>query len=455
MNLVRGFTESSERITPLARRDHCVGLKSTWRVRRVYTRVGKGNNLKEGRFVAAKSLSHPEPAHVVTLVHGTFAHNAHWVKARSVLRDMLKLRIPDVEFRPFSWSGCNSHSERQKAALELREQLAAQVAAYPKAKHSIVAHSHGGNVALYALADQGLQYHVRAVACLNTPFLVPMRRGVGGFLGGPLILLAPLASMIAYPLFSLMIATEAGLRLSAMELAFRIGLFGALVGLFVGFLVLVEKLGWRRRLVNRRDRLVKSMSFPDLHMTSVKCLWSASDEVHDFFLLTEAIGNLPYNLLRLQSVGLAILIFFVLQMISLLPIFPWYSYVPVVSGLIAEALKLATSPISLPWVIAVFYSTAIYITAYMLVLEISAIGMNLVFRLLPLGVGSLNVWDSHYVRLATSIVPVANARVSFEDFDVGSGLLIHSRIYDDERAVARLAELVATEVTERRSTQQP
>ena len=91
----------------------------------------------------------------------------------------------------------------------------------------------------------------------------------------------------------------------------------------------------------------------------------------------------------------------------------------------------------------------------MLVLEISAIGMNLVFRLLPLGVGSLNVWDSHYVRLATSIVPVANARVSFEDFDVGSGLLIHSRIYDDERAVARLAELVATEVTERRSTQQP
>src|SRR4051794_38938923 len=102
------------------------------------------------------------PRYVVTLVHGTLLSGGqvgrgHWTMPSSPLRDLLDLKIPGIQFEVFSWSGRNAHKDRIAAADSLKLQLRGQVQSFPDAVHVIIAHSHGGNVALFALRDIELQ----------------------------------------------------------------------------------------------------------------------------------------------------------------------------------------------------------------------------------------------------------------------------------------------------------
>lgn len=92
------------------------------------------------------------PHCVVTLVHGTFATDAEWTQPQSALsRHLTKALGCAVTFpRPFLWSGSNSHRARLVAGENLAEYLRDSIKQYPDSLHFIVAHSHGGNVALYA-----------------------------------------------------------------------------------------------------------------------------------------------------------------------------------------------------------------------------------------------------------------------------------------------------------------
>ena len=92
---------------------------------------------------------------VVTLVHGTFARGAAWANdADALIRRRLHAAFGDaVRVRAFNWSGGNSHPHRWRAAEELRADQAALALSEPGLPRFVVAHSHGGNVALYALGD--------------------------------------------------------------------------------------------------------------------------------------------------------------------------------------------------------------------------------------------------------------------------------------------------------------
>lgn len=71
----------------------------------------------------------------------------------------------------FLWSGANSIEERRSAAARLAKTLDESVAAAPEAPHFIIAHSHGGNVALNAreaMLGNPLNVHIVTMA---TPFL--------------------------------------------------------------------------------------------------------------------------------------------------------------------------------------------------------------------------------------------------------------------------------------------
>lgn len=111
------------------------------------------------------------PLTVVTLVHGTFATEAAWTRDDSAMRTAWPGAGDHVSFSVFNWSGDNSHLARLAAAEQLREHLRTVIDAAPAADHVIVAHSHGGNVALAALGDRALAARVRGLACLNTPFI--------------------------------------------------------------------------------------------------------------------------------------------------------------------------------------------------------------------------------------------------------------------------------------------
>lgn len=114
---------------------------------------------------------------VITLVHGTFAAGAPWTQPESALRRGWPA-TPErpVCFSVFDWSGGNSHLDRVKAAGELAEHLSALTSEQPAAAHLVIAHSHGGNVALAALGQEKLKGKVAALICLNTPFLHCARR---------------------------------------------------------------------------------------------------------------------------------------------------------------------------------------------------------------------------------------------------------------------------------------
>ena len=120
--------------------------------------------------------------YVVTLVHGTFARDATWIRKESALSDRLsELLDGSVLTAPFQWTGNNSMEARQAAALELQDHLRSLLDDWPTAKHVVVGHSHGGNVALYALRDEKLESEIVGVACLATPFLVARPRRLGPF----------------------------------------------------------------------------------------------------------------------------------------------------------------------------------------------------------------------------------------------------------------------------------
>src|SRR5262245_18981177 len=98
-----------------------------------------------------------DPSFVVTLVHGTFGKRSAWVKEDSVFCTTIKNALNGrVSFSTFSCSGHNAQGDRRLAGSELAKSLQKQLEQYPTSEHFVVGHSHGGNIALYALADEVL-----------------------------------------------------------------------------------------------------------------------------------------------------------------------------------------------------------------------------------------------------------------------------------------------------------
>jgi len=131
------------------------------------------------------------PAKII-LVHGTWGRGfdpdkearrkdgspaePRWFEAGSKFRfapsSGLSGLVQATDFSAFLWSGANSIEERRSAAARLAKTLDENVAAAaPEARHFIIAHSHGGNVALdarQAMSGDALNVHIITMA---TPFL--------------------------------------------------------------------------------------------------------------------------------------------------------------------------------------------------------------------------------------------------------------------------------------------
>lgn len=115
-----------------------------------------------------------------TLVHGTFAANAPWTQDGSLLRRTLTNKLDDdVTFEVFPWSGENSFAARADAAEKLRALLDQAVESSPNDRHVVIAHSHGGNVALCAIEAEATGRQIDAVICLATPFITARPRNFG------------------------------------------------------------------------------------------------------------------------------------------------------------------------------------------------------------------------------------------------------------------------------------
>ena len=127
-------------------------------------------------------------ATIVHLVHGTWpygpvAHRLRWLRRPeatwfhedSPFCLALKSALPDVTLRAFEWSGDNSYLERHTAAAGLARRLMECHDESDPPRQVLVAHSHGGNVALLA-AMHPWSPPLAGIATLGAPFLHIKRR---------------------------------------------------------------------------------------------------------------------------------------------------------------------------------------------------------------------------------------------------------------------------------------
>ena len=115
---------------------------------------------------------------LIVLVHGTWGCKSKWaIPDQSLLVSAIAKGIAsDVEFRRFPWSGCNRGSARMRAATRLRRTLESELLTVDRLIF-ILAHSHGGNIAVRAVEALSSEHQtsVRAVL-MGTPFLRSVQR---------------------------------------------------------------------------------------------------------------------------------------------------------------------------------------------------------------------------------------------------------------------------------------
>jgi pimeloyl-ACP methyl ester carboxylesterase len=106
---------------------------------------------------------------VVVLIHGTWAHQAAWTRSGDLVVALSEEFGDQAILAHYDWTGWNSHSARLEASRQLALYLREIRSLYPQIRIALVAHSHGGNIALYTLRHDALL--ADAVVTISTPFL--------------------------------------------------------------------------------------------------------------------------------------------------------------------------------------------------------------------------------------------------------------------------------------------
>jgi pimeloyl-ACP methyl ester carboxylesterase len=215
---------------------------------------------------------------VITLVHGTGAPYAAWTEERSSICTRLSSALGhDVAFRVFNWSGANSARARRAAAAELTADLIRLVEREPDARHFLIGHSHGGNVALQSLSDPRVRSKMAGVACLSTPFLQVRQRDLGPV--GLSQLAITLWVVVGLLMASLNAHLSPSLRMSSgSPLQHPENMWLFLLGCVAGSpLMLLSYLLWKRA-VSRSTELREIIQLPDLTGIPVLIIRSSGDE---------------------------------------------------------------------------------------------------------------------------------------------------------------------------------
>jgi len=201
---------------------------------------------------------------MITLVHGTWPRGFFhkwlnimwrllglkpkplWFESESPFRKKLKPLLKDAsldcEIRPFCWSGANSVFARDEAAQKLARVLKDDLKP-SNATPIVIAHSHGGNVALRAMTYLGADASRVRIVTLAVPFLrVFVRESLDGtkflFLWFPLwVAIAGIVGPIFVAIFALILTAT---NLSVDFMLWGLGSFAA--GVVVSFFVVARLL---------------------------------------------------------------------------------------------------------------------------------------------------------------------------------------------------------------------
>ena len=371
-------------------------------------------------------------SYVVTMIHGTFARNALWTSDASNLCKTLREQLcEDIVIRRFPWSGANRNADRIEAGKKLADALNENLASYPDAAHFVIAHSHGGNLALYALHDLRLQERLSGIICMNTPFLSATRRDAEQLFFGLGVLF-----IIAYGVwvasgFALIaggwgeygpVGTIA--YILAMALLFAVGGL-----LYRWFLRLGRRLqSW---LKEKREDMIANVALPNIRSPKVICLWTAGDEVFTIFNLLEGFASIPYVFMNIYSIGLILFVSFAL------PFFTGFGDVGDRTGLYLQNRQAF-------FMIRQYLYEPVWLTIEILTaVSVVAVVGNFFLRIVPMGLPWRTFIGSFFVRLSFTQVPLTAQQVEFHDLALRLSFLNHSQAYAQPESLKLITETLS------------
>jgi predicted alpha/beta hydrolase family esterase len=252
-----------------------------------------------------------QPRTIVILIHGTWPRKqrqkegprrAAWCEESSPCCNAVRKALGEqVDIRAFDWQGANSPGARLTAADRLNEYLEGLSQENPHARIYLVAHSHAGNVVLYAAQHGKALHRICGAVFLSTPFLHISPRILGSGLAQKLELTASLGALVLVSLACALIwprsawkvylffhsASLQAFFLAFMPLCLAVGLLTPLV--FVPALRALHR--WNHAYAQRL-RLPDELPFP------VLIIRAAGDEAASALAATHLVSHLASRVLR-------------------------------------------------------------------------------------------------------------------------------------------------------------
>jgi pimeloyl-ACP methyl ester carboxylesterase len=242
------------------------------------------------------------PGIVFVIIHGTASRGAWWTRPESKIRRRLARHFDKRGHSvSFEWSGANSNVARLAAGralarriLELDEEFNAPI--------YLVAHSHGGNIALYAMRDPSVEEKVAGVICMGTLFIKCTQRGFVPAIEKAVELLPRLAGATVLGLIALVQFTGIAGRHAAI---LKMGWY--LIAC-IAFLAMARNqwMPWYKRacelwinrlrgpIQSRSDSTITTLSLPRLPNLKLLCLSSPNDEATKCLRASIFVSELPF-----------------------------------------------------------------------------------------------------------------------------------------------------------------
>ncbi|MCP4633143.1 MAG: DUF2974 domain-containing protein [candidate division Zixibacteria bacterium] len=373
------------------------------------------------------------PKYLITLVHGTFATKAKWISENSDFRKFISQKLGNqVEFQVPKWSGKNIQRDRKRAAKELADFLSNSKGEKEGYHHYVIAHSHGGNIALYATEHAHLEDKIKGIMCMNTPFFCVVPRNVQQYMGFPLSILLSLMITICWSYIN---SLDLLLNLFSDWLKY-IALTPLLILAILLFVLLREGLEILLRRIDKlinhviqtRNRVMRKIQLPKTNIP-ILSLWTSGDEVSSGFGTLVGIAGLPIILMHKYFLILC----YGVIIIGL--IFKWIPY---------ESLLIKDNMIYL------ILNYLLMAGIYLLIIIFGIIILSLITGLiviLPFGLGISAIIYTLLIRVFTTPVPVCADNTEFSIAEpIGKGLS-HSEIYSSKEATDILIDWILSKHT--------
>lgn len=372
----------------------------------------------------------------ITAVHGTHDPKAAWAQKDGRLHRTIALNLPALRhWHPFDWSAENAQHDRVAGGAKLVDEILSIEREQPGLLHFIIAHSHGGNVALYASQDPRLKGRLAGVITVGTPFFHAIQRNAYTLVRGTAQALLPAAALaVLLPFISAghLLGSEAFHPVAKFVLALG-GLLLALTA-FVMLLVGLSRRNLPVRYAEAAKAVVQSLRGQGTPSCPFHCVWRADDEVQAGAVLIDALTGL-LMFLRRPAVLLGL-------WLILTGCF-WWCPVPVWETWPLNYVAASFEGALFVELLQAMLSGALAVIALSIVFDLSYWALLKVALRRGYGLQDLPVLAAPYVRIFAGLTPMQAKNVSFYELNRPPYAVRNHSLDDDPQFIECVLTILA------------